>query len=476
MTDHQRGDSVLDDNPCITPNTDRIKKNGVTFSEAFCPSPHCCPARATFFTGLYPTQHGIWHNVAVGNAITRSLNEGVRTWSEDFREAGYRMMYSGKWHVSHTQSPVDCGWDVCPSTGGDYSGKLPGNHWPNFEKLAQQPPRGERREAEIDMPGYPDFLLYGTRELPPEPKGDSRVVREAVEAMDALCAEDSDEPWCLYAGCIGPHDPYFVPQRFLDMYDINDIKLPESYKDKMEDKPGFYRKTRDIFDQLSEDEARQAVRHFLAYCTFEDELFGRLLDKLEELGEADNTIVIYCSDHGDYNGEHGLWAKGVPCFRGAYHVPLVMQWPAGTTEPGRVVDELVSLADVAPTLMEAAGIPVEREMVGESLMPFMKNEQPDDWRDKMYTQTNGNELYAIQRAVFTKERKMVYNGFDYSELYDLEKDPHEMVNRIDDPEYADDVRRMMSDIWRFARDTGDTCINPYIMVRFAPYGPAVAFE
>ncbi len=476
MTDHQRGDTVLDGNACITPNVDRIRKNGVTFSEAFCPAPHCCPARATFFTGLYPTQHGIWHNVEVGNAITRDLADGVRTWSEDFREAGYRMKYSGKWHVSMSESPADRGWDVCPGTRGDYSNKKPGSRWEQFEKLAGKTEPAERGEGMIINPGYPVFTLYGTREEPSEPRGDAAVVKEAVDAMEALHAEGSETPWCLYAGCIGPHDPYNVPQRFLDMYDIDDIKLPESYWDKMEDKPGFYRKTRDLFDQLSEDEARQAVRHFLAYCTYEDELFGKLLDKLEELGEADNTIVIYCSDHGDYNGEHGLWAKGVPCFRGAYHVPLVMQWPAGMAEPGRVVDELVSLADVAPTLMEAAGLPAEREMVGESLIPFLKNAQRSGWRDKMFTQTNGNELYAIQRAVFTKKRKMVYNGFDYSELYDLEKDPHEMVNLVNDPDYADDVRRMMGDIWRFARDTGDTCINPYILVRFANYGPAVAFE
>jgi choline-sulfatase len=114
-------------------------------------------------------------------------------------------------------------------------------------------------------------------------------------------------------------------------------------------------------------------------------------------------------------------------------------------------------------------------MIGESLMPFFRNESVDGWREFLHTQTNGNELYAIQRAVFTKKRKMVYNGFDYSELYDLERDPYEMTNQINNSEYAEDVRRMMGEIWRFSKRTGDTCINPYIMVRFAPYGPAEAF-
>ena len=174
-------------------------------------------------------------------------------------------------------------------------------------------------------------------------------------------------------------------------------------------------------------------------------------------------------------GEHGLWAKGVPCFRGAYHVPLIMRWPGEIEDPGRAVDELVSLADIAPTLLEAAGVPPDREFVGRSLLPFLSGETPE-WRDMIFTQTNGNELYAIQRACFNKAFKMVYNGFDYDELYDLTRDPHELKNVVDEPEYRETVRQMMKRIWQFAHATGDTCVNPYIMVRFAQYGPALAFE
>jgi arylsulfatase A-like enzyme len=156
-------------------------------------------------------------------------------------------------------------------------------------------------------------------------------------------------------------------------------------------------------------------------------------------------------------------------------VPLIVRWPSAIKNPGTIVDEMVSLADIAPTMLEVAGVSPDREFVGESLVPFMKGDSPE-WRDMVFTQTNGNELYAIQRACFNKEFKMVYNGFDYDELYDLTKDPHELKNVVNDPEYKDVVREMMKRIWQFSHKTGDTCINPYIMVRFPQYGPAIAFE
>jgi len=473
MTDHQRGDTVLPDGPAKTPNAAALAAEGVTFSQAFCPSPHCCPCRATFMTGLYPTQHGVWHNVDVANAISRGLAPGVRTWCEDFAGAGYRMHYHGKWHVSHYESPADRGWEN--GEPGEWSDRPLPNRWPGFEKLASKPERApeDRGEGEIVMPGYPPYTLYGTNQ---GNRGDVKVTEQGVESLKALAAEETDRPWCLFVGCTGPHDPYFVPQKFLDMYDLDDIELPPNFRDDLRDKPNFYRRTRDIFDQLTDREHKEAIRHYLAYCSFEDDLLGRLLRTLDETGEAANTIVINVSDHADYAGEHGLYSKGVPCFRGAYHVPLVVRWPEGIAAPGRTVDEFVSHADMAPTLLEAAGIEAGREFTGSSLMPFMKNERPAEWRDMLFTQTNGNELYAIQRAAFDQDWKMVYNGFDYDELYDLKNDPHETRNVVDDPANREVVSRMMRRIWRFAHETGDTCINPYIMVRFAQYGPAHAFR
>jgi choline-sulfatase len=109
-------------------------------------------------------------------------------------------------------------------------------------------------------------------------------------------------------------------------------------------------------------------------------------------------------------------------------------------------------------------------------MPFLHGEAPADWRDAIFTQSNGNELYGIQRSVTTRRWKYVYNGFDFDELHDLERDPHETKNLAGDPAHAAIVREMCQRMWRFAREHGDVCVNPYIMVSLAPYGPGVAFE
>ena len=109
MTDHQRGDTVLPEHPAITPNLDRFALQGITFTETYCPSPHCCPSRATFFSGLYPSRHGVWNNVCNDQALSRGLNAEVCLWSEDLADAGYSMHFSGKWHVSVEESPADRG-------------------------------------------------------------------------------------------------------------------------------------------------------------------------------------------------------------------------------------------------------------------------------------------------------------------------------------------------------------------------------
>ena len=181
-------------------------------------------------------------------------------------------------------------------------------------------------------------------------------------------------------------------------------------------------------------------------------------------------------DSGDYCGEHGLFAKGIPCFRGAYHVPAVVRWPAGVQTPGRRVSEFISLADFAPTFLAAAGLSPDQTFTGQSLQPFFRNENPSEWRQEIHTQCNGVELYYTQRSVRSRDFKYTFNGFDQDELYDLRDDPGELVNRIDDPAYKDVVRDMCARMWRFACQEADSAINPYITVGLAPFGPAQVFQ
>jgi arylsulfatase A-like enzyme len=468
MTDQQRADSVTDPK-CLTPNLDKFLNQSITFTNTFCPSPHCCPSRASFMSGLYPSQHGVWHNVNVANAISRGLNDGVRLWSEDFAEAGYDMTYSGKWHVSAVENPDDRGWKVYPDINNNYI-NTPEKAWEKY-RLQGYKENKLRAPGTIIRNGWAEYSHYGEVD---NPFNDQGVVDAALEIIHNR--DKSDKPWCQFIGTLGPHDPYKVPSRFLDMYDINDIELPLSYADKLENRPNLYKRTRDVFDQLSDDEHREAIRHYMAFCSYEDYLFGQVLDALEQNGQLDNTIIIYTSDHGDYRAEHGLWCKGLPCFQGAYKVPLVISWNKGIENPGRTVDEYIAFTDFAPTFLDAAGITVENEFAGKSLVPFFRNEKVTDWRDAVYTQSNGNEQYGIQRSVMTDKWKYVYNGFDYDELYDLEKDPDEMINVINDPKNKEVIKTMCKRMWELGYKNKDNCINPYIMIGFAPYGPGIAFE
>ena len=479
MTDHQRGDTVLPGSPVITPNIDRFREQAITFSNAWCPSPHCCPSRATFFSGLYPSEHGIWNNVDVSNALSYRLFDDVRLFSEDLADARYRLYFSGKWHVSAERGPNSYGFELLRHKHAEYAPhpNCPDvTEWDRYSRKKSDVGDEPRTEARIVRPGYPAYTQYGIKE---DPYKDSLTVGAAV---DKLAEIDTDSPFFMFVGPLGPHDPYFVPQRFLDLYDHEDIRLPDNFDDDLSDKPTLYRRTKERYSQLTREEHIESIRRFYAFCSYEDELFGRLLDAVEARGIMDNTLILYTSDHGDYIGAHGLWAKGLPCFKEAYNVCAV----AGggiVKNGGRTNTSRLSLADWAPTFLELAGAPA-RAMSGHSLTALLRDEAYTSPRTETYTQTNGNEVYGIQRAVWNNRWKYVFNAFDYDELYDLENDPGEMHNLLhglrdrDIPQspYGDIVKEMWKKLWSFAREHKDNIVNPYIMTAFAPFGPGILGE
>ena len=502
MTDQQRGDSIM--NPLIrTPHMDRFRSEGITFTETFCPSPHCCPSRASFFTGLYPTRHGVWDNVDVANATSRTTKEEVGFFSDILKKEGYEMDFSGKWHVSSHFGPADIGWKTGEVKGNQAKFKsldtpltvedMEIEKHRNWQKFSQK--TGDRSNdlsspGDIVRPGYPLYTHYGINE---NPFRDIDVTDEAVNIILSRKKSESDNPWIQYVGLLGPHDPYKVPREYLDKIDPEAIELPVSFGDEMKDKPGFYRRIKDIYSRLPEEQHKEALHHYYAFCSFLDDQFGKVLNALEQSGQAQNTLVLFVSDHGDYAAEHGLWTKGLASFRGAYHVPAVMRWPAGIKNPEREIDELVSLVDFAPTFLEAAecsernphgNIAAEEGGIeqipfcGQSLIPFL-NDESVSWRQELFTQSNGNELYGIQRIVFDRNYKFVFNGFDYDELYDLKNDPGEINNLISEGihvEYESIVKEYYKKMWQFARENGDQYNNPYINTAYPSFGPGIIFE
>ena len=291
----------MNDSQVKTPNIDRFRNQAVTFTDAYCPAPHCCPSRATFFSGLYPSGHGIWNNVNVSNTLSRDLFDDVRLFPEDLKQAGYDLYFSGKWHISAVKGPADFGFELLhhPNEYRSFPNLPDMKEW---ESYGQEHPtdtgRELRTEGRIVRPGYHPYIQYGIDESPYD---DAEVVDAAVRKLQTL---DGQNPFFLFAGTLGPHDPYYVPQRFLDWYDINDICLPDNFADDMLDKPALYRRTKDRYAQLTPEEHRESIRRFYAFCSYEDYLFGKLLDAVEASGLMENSLVLYISDHGDYIGSH----------------------------------------------------------------------------------------------------------------------------------------------------------------------------
>lgn len=501
MPDQQNGATVLPGSPVIKPNMERFLKQSIAFNSAYCPAPHCCPSRASFMSGLYPSEHGIFNNVSTDTAIHANPYPETPYWGRWMRDAGYQMGYAGKIHVGRDVTPETCGFKNLSHLEQDNLRENNDRKAVQWKKAQQETYDADSRvPGEILRPAWTNGQLYKT--LPDdayENLPDYKVMQAGIAGMKQMAA--AGKPWCVMISNSGGHDPYNAPKRFVDMYDLAKVPLPASFEDTLDDKPRVYQRQRyQYWSQLSDDEYRDAIRHYWAKLTMQDELFGQMLSALEATGQAENTIVLYVSDHGDYGGAHGLWMKGVPSFQEAYHIPYVIRWPKVVKQPGRQVDAFVAQVDWASTVLDACGITPDKKLSGASLLPFLKDEKPSTWRTAVCSQMNGVELYYTQRIVMTKEWKYVYNGFDYDELYDLKNDPHELTNlafpdlsvkrgqvqagkglprnaSVPWPPLSDrleTVRKdLMAQMWSFAAAHHDTIYNPYGTVALAPWGPGV---
>ena len=468
MTDQERVDIGDPRHPCQTPNLNKLQREGVTFSHAFTPMTHCCPARASLMTGMMPSKHGVFNNVQNDAAFTRRLNPGCETFSQKLKDAGYKLSYTGKWHVSAEEDPKDCGWEeldlICTGT---YAGRDADNyrHIPKAEDTTP------RLDGQLIQPGYPRCQLYKPSDGSIEDHFDYKFAQCAIEKLKEYTTQD--EPWCLFTSFVGPHAPFNVPAPYNTMYNPDDVQLPENYSDEMLDKPQIYQIMRKKYSQYSAREVRESIAQYWGYCTMEDDLVGMVLDTLEQSGQVDNTLVIRISDHGEFCGSHGLYAKGLAAFDESYRIPCVMRWPDGIKNPGRVVDEIVNLCDISPTVTEVAAAEPTVDPSGVSLLQFLRNETPEQWRDAFFSQCNGVEVYYTQRMVRTKKYKLVYNATDVEELYDLEQDPHEMTNIAMQPDMAAIKKELYIKLWENADKEGDY-MSSYHTISHASFGPGVA--
>ncbi len=474
MQEHMQGQVVDFDHPCYMPNIkNRLAREGMTFILGYTPTALCAPARASFFTGLYPTGHGMYNNYHSLPVMHSGLFLGVKLFSEYLKEVSYNLSYIGKWHVSGEKGPICYGWHIPQEVRISTGYPVPGYRRSLWEKQLYRRRSKVRlkRYAVIKRLGWPDYILYGTLDGKLEEMADFKRVKIAAKEIKRLSRKS--KPWVIFVGLTNLHDPYIVPEPYASMYDPDDISLPENYYDSLEDKPMIYRRMRQqLWSQLNGQQVREAIAHYWGLCTMTDDLVSLLLDALEDVGVEDNTLVLFTSDHGDQVGGHGLFLKGVMPFEESYRIPMIVRWPQ-VIKPGSISTEFVTLCDFAPTFCEIAGAEMPKPCHGRSLLPLFQGLKPKDWPQSFFGQFLGSEYYYTQRIIRTYRFKYVFNAFDIDELYDLQNDPYEMKNLITDPDYDDIKIELIKEMWKWCVKTDDILFDPYPTSALIPYGPLI---
>ncbi len=443
-TDQQRYDTIHAlGNPHIrTPNIDRLVREGVAFTHAFCQAPICTPSRASFLTGKYPsTVHACmngndrWADAAP--LVTKLL-----------ADAGYDCGLAGKLHLSHFQPyevRFDDGYRVF--------------HWSHDSR--DNTPERHEYAAWTESMGYP------LRELRKDPAAIPARLHQttwcADRAIEFIESHGPGEPWLMSVNPFDPHAPFDPPQEYLDRYDPAAMPEPlfrESDLDAQQRLSGV--QFQNPVRRPEEFAVKEVVAAYYAMIELIDENVGRMLEALERTGQRENTIVIFTSDHGEMLGDHGLLLKGCRFYEGLVRVPLIISMP-GTILQGVTSDALVELVDIMPTLMEMCGEEIPAGTQGRSLAPMLTGRAPLDHHREYVRCEYYNALPPEGEpayATMIRDRRyklVVYHGHELGELFDLENDPGEFVNLWENPDYATvrfDLMKRSFDALAFAVDVG----------------------
>ena len=455
MTDQQQWATIAGRSQCRTPHLDRLAQSGLQFERSYTPSAVCCPARAMLLSGAYHWHNGVYNQVHSPPSVHRDMNEDVVLYSNRLKAAGYRQGYVGKWHASQLRGPLDFGFDEIADTTTVHRGNWKADTNPDHVPRPAQALRVVR-ERMMQWPGSDPFLMWGYRE------GDEEATEEYYRAECAIRMmkrfAKGTQPWHLEAHFVQPHDPYVPLKKYLDRYDPRSIPVPRSFADSFAGKPEFHRRESETWGRITEDDFRQSRAHYYAFVEQVDGQIGRILDALDETGQADNTLVVFTADHGDMVGAHRMWIKGWIPYEECYRVPLIARWP-GHIQTGSHTERLVSTHFLAHTYVQVAGAEKLPYADGQSLLPLFENPQRSDWADELLCAYYGGEFLYTQRIAVTRQHKYVFNGFGIDECYDLENDPQEMNNIASSDAHrpqVDDMRaRLYEMMAKYADPFGD---------------------
>jgi arylsulfatase A-like enzyme len=437
-SDQQRFDTIegLNNSHVHTPSLRKFMAEATTFTHAMVQNPVCSPSRASFLTGRYPHVTGL-------RANGQRIRADERLVTRILADNGYECGLVGKLHLSpcaggRLEDRIDDGYHRF-EWSHDWSDGWPGhNMWRVYL---------ERNSIRFPKPaGDP----WG---VPIEPKY-TQTAWCSLVAQNFMREQRNFAPWLMSVNIFQPHHPFWPAKDFLDRFDPAQMPKPAYQAGELDSKPvyqrvdhqGAYAGSGISFARMGDGEHLKVRAAYYAMIEQVDDEFGKMMKVLENTGQADNTIVIFMSDHGEMLGDHGFYLKGPHFYDCAMRVPLMIRWP-GKFKAGLRSDALVEMVDLAPTLLEAAGIPVPPGMQGQSLMPLLTG-RTTEHRDSQYAEHyDSSFLYdppPMATCVRTGRSKMtMYHTLKSGELYDLEKDPQEFRNLWNDPN-ARDLKEQMS--------------------------------
>jgi len=438
-----------------TPNIDRLAKGGMRFDRCLTSNPLCGPSRACIMTGTYNHVNGFYNN-------TNCRFDGSQTtFAKLLQSAGYQTAVVGKWHLESDPTGFDF-WQIFPGQGVYYNPPMIRNGTPvKTTGYASD----ITTDLSIEWLQHRDkskpFLLLSWHKAP------HRGWEPALRHLDADAGRIYEEPPTLfddYSGRgIAEHEADMKIKSTLNVDDMKLTPMADMNAEQRRVWDAYYGPRNEAFwaaklkgKDLVRWKYQRYMHDYLACVRGVDEEVGRLLDYLDSEGLAENTIVVYSSDQGFFLGEHG-WFDKRWIFEESMRTPLLIRWP-GVTKAGSVNRDIVSNLDFAETFLDAAGLPVPKEMQGRSLVPLLQSEHPADWRTSFYFQYFEYPAYHRVRphyGVVTDQYKLIRffgTADDYWELFDTARDPQEMKSVFGDKDYAMVQNQLATELVRLRKE------------------------